>query len=58
MIDLDTMPASINELMGSFKDGEIVSILEMNPYFLKDSCLFLSLELQLKRENFQTIEQI
>jgi hypothetical protein len=56
MIDLDTMPASVNELMGSFKDEEIVSILEMNPYFLKDSCLFLSLELQLKKENFQTIE--
>ena len=56
MIDLDTMPASINELMGAFGDEEIISILESNPHFLKDSCLFLSLELQLKRENFKTIE--
>ena len=58
MIDLDTMPASINELMGSFKDEEIVSILEMNPYFLKDSCLFLSLELQLKKEKRKSAKMV
>lgn len=56
MFSLDQMPGSINELMGSFEDEEIIAILEMNPYFLKDSCSFLSLELQLKRENKQLID--
>ena len=44
-------PSSFNEMLGTIPDRELVEIIQDVPYFLKDMCTMLSLELQLEKEN-------
>jgi hypothetical protein len=45
------MDTPIKDLLLSLEDHNIYKILELNPLFLYKICYFLSLELQLKKEN-------